>query len=224
MELLYLVTTILSLSVAIFAWWAKIKWSKEYTDAKNEIIKSKEAQIDLLKQEIQNLKDFSPIKMREYFVTVKQQLEEYNEHLKSQLDKANKQLNGYQQTTTTPEESRRSKQTEMKELRSVQSNNEVEKLNIENKRLKAEIGLSMLEKLKELKRREKDRDIEREKIENILLVMQEINSLKDHPDKAKFIIPNLPDGFLDILSEAQQALKTWGHTVDLQTGFGVGPR
>ena len=46
--------------------------------------------------------------------------------------------------------------------------------------------------------------------------MQEINSLKDHPEKAKFIIPNLPDGFLGILSEAQQALKTWGQTVDLQ--------
>ncbi len=55
-----LLITILSLIGGILAWVAKIRWSSEYSKAKDETIKAKEAQIDLLNATIQKYKDFSP--------------------------------------------------------------------------------------------------------------------------------------------------------------------
>jgi len=40
---------------AVLAWAAKLWWSKEYAAAKDEIISAKEAQIELLKNEIETL-------------------------------------------------------------------------------------------------------------------------------------------------------------------------
>jgi len=70
--------TILSLVAAILAWVSKLKWSKEYSRAKDEIIRLKDA-------EIEQLKELNPIKIREYFQSVKTQLEEYNDRLQCQL-------------------------------------------------------------------------------------------------------------------------------------------
>src|SRR5205823_134025 len=63
-------------------------WAKEYGAAKDEIIRAKEAQIEQLKGEIQSLHDLTPMKIREYFVSVTTQLEEYNDRLKQEIDKA----------------------------------------------------------------------------------------------------------------------------------------
>jgi hypothetical protein len=81
MEWIYVLTVLTSSVAAVLAWVAKLMWSKEFKEAKEETIKSKDAQIELLKNEIQNLRELSPMKLREYFVSVKQQLEEYNDKL-----------------------------------------------------------------------------------------------------------------------------------------------
>jgi hypothetical protein len=62
---------------AILAWIAKILWSREYASAKDETIKAKDAQIQLLEREIVSLKEMTPMKIREYFLSVREQLEEY---------------------------------------------------------------------------------------------------------------------------------------------------
>jgi chromosome segregation ATPase len=86
------IITIISLLAAILAWIAKLRWSKEYSQAKDEIIRAKDAQIDLLKQQIENLMELHPVKLKEYYSTIKEQLEKYNDLLKEQLEAAKKEI------------------------------------------------------------------------------------------------------------------------------------
>lgn len=90
--ILSLITSLVSAIAAVLAWIAKLRWSKEYAAAKDEVIRAKEAQIELLKAEIQTLRELSPVKIREYFVSVKTQLEEYIDLQKSQIKDAESAL------------------------------------------------------------------------------------------------------------------------------------
>jgi len=85
---LYLVASALSALSAALAWLAKLRWSREYAAAKDAIIASKDAQIGLLEREILGLKELSPMKIREYFLSMREQLEEYNGLLQKQLGEA----------------------------------------------------------------------------------------------------------------------------------------
>jgi prefoldin subunit 5 len=114
---IYAVSALASAFAAVLAWAAKLWWAKEFSSAKDEIIKAKDAQIERLKgeidsvrgytgdivkakdtqieslkNEIQSIKEMTPMKIREYFHSVKEQLEEYIDKLKRQLDEANKQI------------------------------------------------------------------------------------------------------------------------------------
>jgi membrane-associated HD superfamily phosphohydrolase len=107
---IYVITALASALAAVLAWAAKLWWAKEYSAAKDETIKAKEAQIaslkaaletvqalaaetakakdaqiETLKDEIQNLRELTPMKLREYFLSVKEQLEEYNGKLQDEL-------------------------------------------------------------------------------------------------------------------------------------------
>jgi len=95
MEALYIVAIIVSGIGAILAWLAKLKWSKEFgsakdatINAKDAIISSKDAQIQNLKTELDNLRELNSIKIREYFISTKEQLEEYNDKLQQELNRA----------------------------------------------------------------------------------------------------------------------------------------
>jgi hypothetical protein len=88
MEWIYAIAALASALATALAWAAKLQWSKEFKDAKDEIIRAKEAHIELLKNELQNLRDLTPMKIREYFISVRQQLEEYNSELQEKLQKA----------------------------------------------------------------------------------------------------------------------------------------
>lgn len=92
MDIASSIITIGSLIVAILAWLAKIRWSKEFEKAKDETIKAKEAQIIALEREVKSLQNMTPMKLREYFNSVKEQLEEYNTNLKQQLEQANLEI------------------------------------------------------------------------------------------------------------------------------------
>ena len=92
MEYIYPIATLISAIAAVLAWVAKLRWSKEFSSAKEEIIKSKNAQIEMLKQEIQNLRELNPMKMREYLLSVKETLEDYNNDLLQQLSEEKARL------------------------------------------------------------------------------------------------------------------------------------
>ncbi|HYX72194.1 MAG TPA: hypothetical protein VE732_05445 [Nitrososphaera sp.] len=85
---IYAISTLASALAAVLAWAAKLRWAKEYSAAKDETIKAKDAQIETLKNEIQNLRELTPMKLREYFLSVKEQLEEYNDKLQEELKTA----------------------------------------------------------------------------------------------------------------------------------------
>lgn len=111
--LILLITALLNALGAVLAWSAKLRWSREYAAAKDatisaketqvemlnsqlqqlsiakdEIIRAKEVQCESLRHQIDGLRELTPMKVREYFISVKAQLEEYNAKLKSDLDEA----------------------------------------------------------------------------------------------------------------------------------------
>lgn len=103
------ITDIVAITTAIAALISAIAaalWGKGLSNAKDEIIKTKdaqieslrsvnelmikvkEAQIEALNHEIQASKELNSTKIREYFLSMKEQLEQYIEDLKSDLQKA----------------------------------------------------------------------------------------------------------------------------------------
>ena len=89
---IYAISALASALAAVLAWAAKLWWAKEYSAAKDEIIKAKDAQIETLKNEIQNLRELTPMKIREYFLSIKEQLEEYNDKLQEELKTAYEEI------------------------------------------------------------------------------------------------------------------------------------
>ncbi len=85
-EIIYSIITILSLIGGILAWIAKLKWSKEYKEAK-------EAQIEALKQQVQTFKDFTSDKVKEIFLATKEILEIRIKELEAELIKIETEKN-----------------------------------------------------------------------------------------------------------------------------------
>lgn len=109
MEWIQPIITLGSIVAAILAWVAKLRWSKEFTNAKDATIAAREAQIEQLKDakeaviaardvQIEHLKDhiielrqLSPPKIKEYMESTQQMLSNYNDQLQSDLDTANEE-------------------------------------------------------------------------------------------------------------------------------------
>jgi hypothetical protein len=116
-SLLPALTTLAAIIAAILAWAAKLRWSKEFAAAKDEIIKSKDAEIASLKTQISNvgsakddalkakdahigvlereikgLQELNPTKLREYVQSIKQGLEEYNDILKQKVEEKDRAI------------------------------------------------------------------------------------------------------------------------------------
>lgn len=83
--IIYAAGALASALAAVLAWAAKLRWAKEYAAAKDEIIRAKESEIAALNAQIKMLNELTPMKIREYFLSVKTQLEEYIEHLQQRI-------------------------------------------------------------------------------------------------------------------------------------------
>jgi len=91
--------TLASVLAAILAWVAKLRWSKEYSDAKNatlnakdEQIKTKQAYVELVERENRSLQGQTPEKLLERYKAIQKQLEEALEKVGNQLDAAKAEL------------------------------------------------------------------------------------------------------------------------------------
>jgi hypothetical protein len=91
-QIIQLLVTLFSAAAAILAWIAKLKWSQEYTTAKEAEVKAKDAQIDSLNAQIQFWKSITPPELTKYFESVKEGLQKYIQDLKAQLEEAKKKL------------------------------------------------------------------------------------------------------------------------------------
>lgn len=87
------IITILALIAAILAWVAKLRWAKEYKDAK-------EAQIAALKEQLQQYKDLSPIQLREYVKATQEVLGQANDELRAELEDVAKELEEARESET----------------------------------------------------------------------------------------------------------------------------
>lgn len=97
------VGTIASAIAAILAWVAKLRWSREYAAAKDEVIRAKDAQIDVLRQQIVALESLTPMKVREYHLSTKAQLEEYIDDLKAKLSTSETRFATVSAALTSPQ-------------------------------------------------------------------------------------------------------------------------
>lgn len=88
LETLYAITAVASAGAAILAWLAKLRWSREFSAAKEAQIAAKQAEIASLEREVAVLRELTPMRVREYFLSVKEQLEEYNDRLRWERDAA----------------------------------------------------------------------------------------------------------------------------------------
>jgi DNA repair exonuclease SbcCD ATPase subunit len=109
-EVVAWITAALSAVASVLAWAARLVWGREFAAAKDETIKAKEAQlvtkdetikakdaqIEGLTQRLKEERELNPMTIREYFVSVKAQLEEYIAVLKGQRDEAHGKLGGLQ--------------------------------------------------------------------------------------------------------------------------------
>lgn len=111
------ISALFSALAAVLAWIAKIKWAKEFSEAKDETIRAKEAQIQIkeaqlqtvlmtkdqiiqakdaqietLDKELKLLQELSPMKLREYNIAVRSQLEEYNDLVCQKLEDAKTEI------------------------------------------------------------------------------------------------------------------------------------
>jgi hypothetical protein len=88
MELVYAVTALVSAVAAVVAWGAKLRWSREFSAAKDAQLAAKQAELVVLEREIATLRELTPMRVREYFLSMKEQLEEYNDRLERELGAA----------------------------------------------------------------------------------------------------------------------------------------
>lgn len=112
-----LLTAFLNAVGGVLAWSAKLWWSREHTaakqaqidnlksqieklaEAKDETIRAKQAQIDAILVYVNELKELTPMKIREYFISVKEQLEEYINVLEDDLQDAQSEMEDLQRQT-----------------------------------------------------------------------------------------------------------------------------
>lgn len=88
--------TILSLLGGILAWVAKIRWSKEYSIAKDETIKAKEAQMQAIERELQFYKELTPMKFKEYLSSSREVYEDQINGLENELKTAHEKIQDLQ--------------------------------------------------------------------------------------------------------------------------------
>jgi len=86
------IVSVISTTAVALAWVAKLRWSNEYTAAKEEVLKAKEAQIKSLENEINNLRELTSPKLLEYFTAVKSHLEGFLEEKEKELREAENRL------------------------------------------------------------------------------------------------------------------------------------
>ncbi len=91
-DLIYAGALLASTLAAVVAWLARLRWAKEYRAAKDATIRAKDAQIAALEAQLETLRELTPMQLHEYFVSVKAQLEAYNETLKQQVAEKDRQI------------------------------------------------------------------------------------------------------------------------------------
>lgn len=137
MEIIYAIIALISALAAVLTWLAKLRWSKEFTAAKDEVIRSKDATIENLREQVRSHEKNNPKRLKENYEIVTSQLEEYNDSLQHELRAAKQEIE--------------LRNTEIKRLRSKGITTQDTVKNLESERSKFQEVKEQLEKeLKQL--------------------------------------------------------------------------
>ncbi len=83
---LLIVTALLNAIASLLAWAAKLRWSKEYSDAKDERLKARDDKIATLQLHIDHLKELSPANLKDHIAGITEIQERRVNSLKGQLE------------------------------------------------------------------------------------------------------------------------------------------
>lgn len=89
---LYSIAAVASAAASVLAWIAKIRWAGEYRQAKEELLRTKDAQVAMLEREVALLRERDPVQLRNWYVDIKKQMEAVIDQLRSDLHAANEEL------------------------------------------------------------------------------------------------------------------------------------
>lgn len=92
MEWIYAITALLNVLAAILAWMTSRRWKRKHLQATSEITLTRNQQIEALKNELETLRNFVPVKISKYFLTIKQRLEAHKYRLQSDLTDTQSEL------------------------------------------------------------------------------------------------------------------------------------
>ena len=114
---------LVSAIAAVLAWTAKLKWSKEYTRAKDAVIsekdeqvRTKQSQIEFLERQIEFFKEQTPQKIREHYKSIQEQLEEIIEKQRQDVIKLMAQAETSDENQVKLQEEIRSKEIQIRKL------------------------------------------------------------------------------------------------------------
>jgi hypothetical protein len=93
MELVFVFTACVNGVAAVLAWAAKLRWSKQYQDATNRIIESKDAEIAVLQRHLDTLQRLNPKEISEWYEGAIKISAAYSETLHKQLADADETIN-----------------------------------------------------------------------------------------------------------------------------------
>lgn len=91
-DLPHTVTLAGAIATTLLALMKQIWDSKRLEDEHKAQLAAKDETIQALKVQVETLKDFTPMKIREYARSIKEQLEEYNDQLQAQLPDAEREI------------------------------------------------------------------------------------------------------------------------------------
>jgi ribosomal protein S27AE len=90
--IILILTALANAVSSIIAWVSKIGWSKEYKEAKNEIIRAKEAEISTLKEYIATLEKLNPKILKQWYQNSLEMARTYTSQVEGQLEEAQKKM------------------------------------------------------------------------------------------------------------------------------------
>lgn len=90
--IILILTALANAVSSIVAWIAKIGWSKEYKEAKDETIKAKEAEIRTLKEHIMMLEKLNPQILKQWYQNGLEMAQTYVAQVNNQLEDAQKKI------------------------------------------------------------------------------------------------------------------------------------
>jgi len=90
--IILILTALANAVSSIVAWISKIRWSKEYKEAKDETIKAKEAEIHTLREHIMTLEKLNPQILKEWYQNGLKMAQTYVAQVDIQLEDAQKKI------------------------------------------------------------------------------------------------------------------------------------